>query len=144
MKGVDEKYDWSFIKKHLIEGRIPKFEKSTISQEIVISSKIASNLNFHLKDEVMTFYVKDQPISKRYKVVGIYDTGLEEFDKKIVFCDIREVQRVSDFGISTEINIEDTISKSGSIILRARIMVEHTAIWLNTYQKILARKFTGT
>ena len=121
MKGVDEKYDWSFIKKHLLEGRIPKFENSTICQEIVISSKIASNLNFHLKNEVMTFYVKDQPISKRYKVVGIYDTGLEEFDKKIVFCDIREVQRVSDFGISTEINIEDTISKSGSILLRANV-----------------------
>ena len=121
MKGVDKIYDWSFIKKHLVEGRIPKYDDFTTSEEIVISSKIAANLNFHVNDDVLTFYVKDQPISKRYKVVGIFNTGLEEFDKKIVFCDIREVQRVSDFGISTEISIEDTISKSGSILLRANV-----------------------
>jgi len=121
MKGVDELYDWTFIKKHLIKGRLPKFQNSPVSQEIVISSKVAANLNFHLSDEVITFYVKDQPISKRYKVVGIFNTGLEEFDKKIVFCDIRDLQRISDFGISTEISIDDTISKSGSILLRAEV-----------------------
>jgi lipoprotein-releasing system permease protein len=121
MKGVDCNYDWSFIKKHLIKGRIPKFDNTVVCQEIVISSKVAVNLNFQLNSEVMTFYVKDQPISKRYKVVGIYNTGLEEFDKKIVFCDIREVQRISDFGISTEIIVDDTISKSGAILLRANV-----------------------
>jgi lipoprotein-releasing system permease protein len=121
MKGVDQKYDWSFIKKHLVQGRIPKYDDLSVSQEIVISSKISANLNFHLNEDVMTFYVKDQPVSKRYKVVGIFNTGLEEFDKKIVFSDIREVQRVSDFGILTEISIDDTISKSGSILLRANV-----------------------
>jgi lipoprotein-releasing system permease protein len=121
MKGVDQKYDWSFIKKHLVQGRIPKYDDLSVSQEIVISSKISANLNFHLNEDVMTFYVKDQPVSKRYKVVGIFNTGLEEFDKKIVFSDIREVQRVSDFGILTEISIDDTISKSGSILLKANV-----------------------
>lgn len=121
MKGVGRNYDWNFIKKHLVEGHIPQFDDFSVSQEIVISSKIAASLNFHINEDVMTFYVKDQPISKRYKVVGIFNTGLEEFDKKIVFCDLREVQRVSDFGISTEISLEDTISKSGSILLRANV-----------------------
>ena len=121
MKGVDQKYDWSFIKKHLVQGRIPKYDDLSVSKEIVISSKISANLNFHLNEDVMTFYVKDQPVSKRYKVVGIFNTGLEEFDKKIVFSDIREVQRVSDFGILTEISIDDTISKSGSILLKANV-----------------------
>ncbi len=121
MKGVDAEYDWSFIGKHLLQGRLPKFDNSEVSQEIVVSSKVAVNLNFDLNDEVAAFYVKDQPLSKRYKVVGIFNSGLEEFDKKIVFCDIREVQRISDFGISSEIILEDTISKSGSILLRANI-----------------------
>ena len=121
MKGVDEKYDWTFIRNHLVQGRLPKFHLSDISQEIVISLTVAANLNFKLNDEVITFYVKDQPISKRYKIVGIFNTGLEEFDKKIAFCDMREVQHISDFGILTEIIVEDTISKSGSILLRANV-----------------------
>ena len=121
MKGVNDEYDWGFIHKHLIAGRLPKHENTQISQEILVSSKIATNLNFHINDEVLAFFVKDQPISKRYKVVGIFNTGLEEFDKKIVFCDIREVQRIGDFGFSTEISLEDTISKSGTILLRANV-----------------------
>lgn len=121
MKGVSGDYDWSFIKKHLISGRLPRIKNFEVSQEILISSKVASNLNFHINDEVMTFYVKDQPISKRYKIVGIFDTGLEEFDKKMVFCDIREVQRTSDFGIFTELVVEDTLSQSGSLLIRANI-----------------------
>jgi lipoprotein-releasing system permease protein len=121
MKGIDKNYDWSFIKKHLISGKLPKYNVDGVSNEIVVSSNVAQRLNFKLNDEVMTFYVKDQPISKRYKIAGIYNTGLEEFDKKIVFCDMREVQRISDFGISSEITIDDTISSSGCILLRAEI-----------------------
>ncbi len=121
MKGIDENYDWGFIKKHLVKGNLPIYNNVGISDEIVISSNVAQNLNFELNDEVLTFYVKDQPISKRYKIVGIYNTGLEEFDKKIVFCDIREVQRISDFGIISEITIDDTIYSSGSILLRAEV-----------------------
>lgn len=121
MKGVGRDYNWSFIAKHLIAGRLPKYKSSVISNEIVISSRIASNLNYHINDEVATFYVKDQPLMKRYKIVGIYDTGLEEYDKKMIFCDLREVQKMSDFGVSTEIVLADTLSNSGALLVRANV-----------------------
>jgi lipoprotein-releasing system permease protein len=121
MKGVGEDYDWTFLKKHLINGRLPNLKSKQECQEIIVSYVIAKNLNYKINDEVTTFYVKDQPITKRYKVVGIYNTGLEEFDKKLVYCDIREVQKISDFGISTEILIEDSLSDSGSLLLKAGI-----------------------
>lgn len=121
MKGVDGEYDWRFLYKHLISGRLPDVKGKLVSNEIVISDRIASNLNYHLNDDATAFYVKDQPITKHYKVVGIYNTGLEEYDKKMIFCDIREVQKMSDFGSSSEIILEDTLSKSGDIIVKANI-----------------------
>jgi lipoprotein-releasing system permease protein len=121
MKGVDLNYDWSFLKKHLKLGRLPKFNRNSSQQEILVSSKIALNLNYKINDQISVYYVKDHPIVKHYKVVGIFNTGLEEFDKRIVFCDIREIQRMGDFGISSKITIDDTISKSGSILLKAEI-----------------------
>lgn len=121
MKGVNDEYDWTFIKSYLVSGRLPHVESKTVSNEILISSRIANNLNYHLNEDAAAFYVKDKPIMKRYKVVGIYNTGLEEYDKKMIFCDIREVQKMSDFGVSSEIIMEDTLTKSGAVTVKASI-----------------------
>ena len=37
VKGIDETYDWDFIKKHLKVGRIPRIESSIISDEFFIA-----------------------------------------------------------------------------------------------------------
>jgi len=121
MKGVEQNYNWDFIRSNLTKGRIPNFNISKVSNEIVISEKICQQLNFKLNEEIAAFYVKNQPVQRRYKIVGIFKTGLEEYDKKIVFCDLREVQRMNDYGISSSIEIADTLSTNGSLIVKASI-----------------------
>ena len=121
MKGVPMSYDWEFIQKHLVKGRIPRYNKNSISNEIIVSEKICNSLNYSVSDEVSCFYVKNQPVSRRYKIVGVFNTGLEEYDKKIVFCDLREVQRLNDYGITSSIEIDDTLQKSNSILIKAQI-----------------------
>jgi len=121
MKGVPKSYDWEFIQKHLVKGRIPRYNKNSISNEIIVSEKICNSLNYSVSDEVSCFYVKNQPISRRYKIVGVFNTGLEEYDKKIVFCDLREVQRLNDYGITSSIEIDDTLQKSNSVLIKAQI-----------------------
>jgi lipoprotein-releasing system permease protein len=93
MKGVDERYDWSFFKQHLISGRIPNIQKDSISDEIIISKKIAKDLNYKVGDEARTFFVKNKPIKKMFQIVGIFETGLEDFDREIVLGDIQQIQR---------------------------------------------------
>lgn len=121
MKGVEKNYNWDFIKSNLTKGRIPNFKTSTVSDEILISEKICQQLNFKLNEEIAAFYVKNQPVQRRYKIVGIFKTGLEEYDKKILFCDLREVQKMNDYGISSSIEIGDTLSTNGSLIVKASI-----------------------
>lgn len=121
MKGVEKNYNWDFIKNNLTQGRIPNFKTSTVSDEILISEKICQQLNFKLNEEIAAFYVKNQPVQRRYKIVGIFKTGLEEYDKKILFCDLREVQKMNDYGISSSIEIGDTLSTNGSLIVKASI-----------------------
>lgn len=121
MKGVPNSYNWDFIQKHLVQGRLPKFTKNSISNEIIVSEKICDILNYTVSDEVTCFYVKNQPVSRRYKIVGVFKTGLEEYDKKIVFCDLREVQRMNDYGITSSIEVDDTLQKSNSILIKAQV-----------------------
>lgn len=121
MKGVEQNYNWDFIKSNLTQGRIPDFKASQVSNEILISEKICQQLNFKLNEEIATFYVKNQPVQRRYRIVGIFKTGLEEYDRKILFCDLREVQKMNDYGISSSIEIADTLSTNGSLIVKAAI-----------------------
>ena len=121
MKGVDENYDWEFIKSNLIAGKIPNLKGKSASNEILLSEKICEQLNFKLNDEIAAFYVKNQPLQRRYKIVGIFKTGLEEYDKKLVFCDLREVQRMNDYGLSSSIELADTLTPTGALVVKAEI-----------------------
>jgi lipoprotein-releasing system permease protein len=121
MKGVDENYDWEFIKSNLIAGKIPNLKGKSASNEILLSEKICDQLNFKLNDEIAAFYVKNQPLQRRYKIVGIFKTGLEEYDKKLVFCDLREVQRMNDYGLSSSIELADTLTPTGALVVKAEI-----------------------
>lgn len=121
LKGVDSTYDWQFIKEHLVSGTTPKYLSKDPNQEIVISSKIAQNLNLKIGDEVKAFFVKSQPVKKVFKLVGIYKTGLDEFDSKIAFGDIRFVQQLNDWGIQASISVDDTLY-NGQLIIRADVI----------------------
>ena len=120
IKGVSKEYDWRFFKENLKTGRIPYFNSNEISSEILISSRIANDLNLKIGDDIRAFFVKKQPIKRMFKVVGIYETGLEEFDKKIVIGDLRNVQKLNDWGIQASINVEDTLS-NGNLIIKANV-----------------------
>jgi lipoprotein-releasing system permease protein len=120
LKGIDYTYDLSFFKQHLKTGRLPKFSKDSISNEIIISKRIAQDLNLEIGEEVKAFFVKNQPVKRIFKLVGIYETGLEEFDKKMAIGDIRIVQELNDWGIKASIIIADTLS-NGELIVKADV-----------------------
>lgn len=122
MKGVDERYDWNFFKENLVAGRLPLFKKDSISDEILISNRIAKDLNYQIGDQARAFFVKNQPVKKMFKVVGIFETGMEDFDRELIVGDIRQIQKLNDWGIQTSISIADTVSSSGHLIVRSDVV----------------------
>jgi lipoprotein-releasing system permease protein len=120
LKGVDKKYDWSFFKTYLKEGKLPTF-KDPRSTEVLISKRIANDLQYKLGDTINAYFVKQRPIQRQFQIVGIYETGLEDFDKELVFCYLPQVQQLNDWGITSEILIDDTLSQYGELIVRAQV-----------------------
>jgi lipoprotein-releasing system permease protein len=119
LKGVDKSYDWTFFRDYLKEGRLPQFTKKG-SNELLISSRIAQDLHYSVGDTVNAFFVKQNPIQRQFKVIGIYETGLEDFDKELAFCDLMQVQNLNDWGITAQIIIDDTLT-NGSLVMRADV-----------------------
>lgn len=121
LKGVGSDFNWEFFKNHLVDGRLPNFDSTKISSELLVSSRIARDLNLEVGDKVSTFFVKSQPIKDRQLIVGIFESGLEEFDRQMIVGDIRKVQQLNDWGIQASIRVADTTTKDGQLIVYADV-----------------------
>lgn len=96
VKGVGEDYKWQNIEEYIEQGRLPNYTDD-INSEIIISDYLAKRLGFLLNDKVVTYFLKkDNKFNIRsFTVVGIYNSGYEEFDKLYLFTDIRHIQRLN-------------------------------------------------
>jgi lipoprotein-releasing system permease protein len=110
LKGISADYDWSFIRKNLVKGGVFIPHDTAPSKEIVISRTIANALGVDTGSKLLVFFVTktknadptghysyEQRV-KSFHVAGIYNTGLEEFDKQMVFVDIAQIQSLNFWG----------------------------------------------
>lgn len=118
LKGVDQSYDFTFFKKHLKSGRLPELNQVEPSNEVILSRQVARDLQLKLHDTLHSFFVKDRPVKRLFKLVGIYETGLEEFDRKMIIGDLRHVQDLSDWGMNVKLEVDDTLY-NGQLVIRA-------------------------
>jgi lipoprotein-releasing system permease protein len=97
-KGVGKEYDWKNIQEYLIEGHIPNF-KGGLNNEIIISQYLAERLSLKLGQSFNTFFMKEEinamPKARRFKIVGIYNSGFQEFDSSFIIGDIRHLQMIN-------------------------------------------------
>lgn len=98
IKGVGADYNWKYFKEYLVEGRLPNFS-STLNDEVIISAFLANRLNFELGDKMNTFFLQEnsqqRTRSRGFTIVGIYNSGFQEFDAQYVLADIRHIQRLN-------------------------------------------------
>jgi lipoprotein-releasing system permease protein len=98
IKGVGRDYDWAALKNTLVAGRAIQFADSGYSNEIVLSNKIAKALRLGVGQEVVMYFVQNPPRARKLKVVGIYETNVEEFDNQLIVGDIALVQKLNGWG----------------------------------------------
>lgn len=94
-KGVPYDYDMSFYEKYLVKGRMPNYSDTADSYEILISEQTANILEADTFDKLNLYFVEEGDVKRRRPVVvGIFNTGLQSFDKQFAVVDIRMLQRV--------------------------------------------------
>lgn len=92
LKGVRKGYNWDFFEKRMVSGRVPELSNDSSDREIMVSASIANRLDLQLHDEVVIYFIEQPPRIKKFRISGIYNTGLEELDKLYTYCDIGVVQ----------------------------------------------------
>ena len=122
-KGVDKSYHWDYIKKHLISGRIIEFADSAAAmQELLISKYTANRLKLKTGDDFIMYFVQNQLRPRKFKIVGIYEIGVEDIDKTFVIGNLNIIKRLNNWksneigGVEIRIkNFKDIQSVSNDI-----------------------------
>ena len=104
LKGIGTGFNEAAFSANIIEGKIPVNTAET--EEIVISQKQATLLNLAVGQQVALYFMQEPPRARKVTVVGIYSTGLEEFDENIVLCPAAMLQQLNDWDSSTVAGLE--------------------------------------
>lgn len=95
LKGVPDDYDWSFFKQNLIAGHIIQPDDTTAGNQVVISKVIADKLRLKLGDSFITYFVQDPVRARKFEIVGVYSTNLEDYDKLYIITGIGVLRKLS-------------------------------------------------
>jgi lipoprotein-releasing system permease protein len=101
LKGVGEDFDWETFAPYLKRGNSIKGDSTQTMKQILISKLTADRLQIDTGDKVVVNFIGREMIARPYRVRGIYETGIEEFDKEIALVDIRTIQDINNWGRDT-------------------------------------------
>ncbi len=96
-KGVGKDYQIENLQEYVIQGRLPNF-KAGLNEEVLISQYLCNRLGLKLGDKFVTYFMKENSEGynlRNFKIVGIYNSGFQEFDASYVIGDIRHIQRIN-------------------------------------------------
>lgn len=96
LKGVASEYDWTFLKKHLLEGEIPAFSDTASTNRALISRTIANKLRVQTGDKLYTYYIEGENVrARRLEIAGIYQTNFTLYDDLFLITDLYTVNRLN-------------------------------------------------
>jgi lipoprotein-releasing system permease protein len=135
LKGVGLDYDWRYFKEYLVEGVLPNVSEERENKEVLISTLLANRLQLSLGDSFNTFFLRDNsqtPNERNFKIVGLYDSGFQEFDASYVLGDIRHIQRINRWGADEVGNFEVFIADFSQIREKGNEVYEATLSTLDS------------
>jgi lipoprotein-releasing system permease protein len=97
LKGVGADYDWDFFRSKILEGKILALSDSAKSDDVLISKKNSQRLKLKVDDSFIMHFIQQPPRYRKFRVAGIFETGLEEFDNLYVMCDIGHIIKLNDW-----------------------------------------------
>jgi lipoprotein-releasing system permease protein len=102
-KGVDKTYDWTFLKRNLVGGKVIDFTDTTKSKsQLMISDVTANRLKLKVGDKLIMYFVQQTLRPRPFKIAGIFNSGIEEIDKTYVIGDLAIIRRLNNWA-ETEI-----------------------------------------
>lgn len=86
-KGTDY---WDYFSKNIVDGGLP-----TAPNEVLISTELSKQMELHVGDGFLCYFIQDDLRVRRLYIAGLYNTCMSEMDKVFVLGDISVVRRLN-------------------------------------------------
>jgi lipoprotein-releasing system permease protein len=94
LKGIDSSFFNTNFQKSIIEGRLETHAVAG-KQPVMISRKLSELLNKKTGDEMLLYFIQEPPRIRKMLITGVYDTGMEEFDRMFAFGSLELIQKLN-------------------------------------------------
>lgn len=95
LKGISASNNFQAVTKFLKQGRGIRYDDSSFSRDIILSEQISKKLQIDTGSSiVVNFFIDNKRIQRKLNLVGIYRTGLEEYDNKFAIVDQKLLQQI--------------------------------------------------
>lgn len=79
----------------LVKGKSLTPSKDSLVKEIIISDGLAKKLNIPLNEFVKLYFLNGTDVQQRkFKVVGFYHSGMQDYDQQYIIIDIKSLQQL--------------------------------------------------
>lgn len=134
-KGVDKDYDFQHLSSFLVSGRWIQFQDSGYSTEINLSETMARQLQLKVNDPLLVFFIQPDgaaPRPRKLTVVGIYKTGIEEYDKMLAIGDLSLIQKLNNWEPDEIGGYEIFLQNAEDMDVTSRAIVASLPLGLNS------------
>ena len=100
VKGFDSTFSFKHLQPFLQKGgRWIQYNDSTYSREIVMSTFTSQQLGLKVNDRILIYFVRPDGTLRPDKltVVGLYKTGIEEYDRTFALGDLKLLRRLNNW-----------------------------------------------
>lgn len=134
LKGISTDFNWEHFSKYITKGSVLNISDS-ISNEVIISKNLSKKLDINLHEKFRATFFKQNSLStpnqRIFKVAGIYESGLIEFDEIYFFGDIRHIQKMNKWKKNQVGNIELFLQNQSDIETVSNLLYEQTSSQIN-------------
>ncbi len=94
LKGIDKTFEWDYFPEFIVDGDTLTLT-GDLENGIIVSSITAREMQLKVGQKIRVSFIRNGDQIKRvFRVKGIYNTGLEEYDKRFALVDLRKVQGI--------------------------------------------------
>lgn len=99
LKGLPTTYHFNRLQHYLVKGQWLAFDDSNYSSQINISMYTATQLQLSVGDSLIVYFFQPDggKRARKLSIAGIFNIGIEEYDKNFALCDIKLIQRLNNW-----------------------------------------------
>ncbi len=94
-KGYDSSANVSFYKEALVEGKLPKFNSESMTDQVLISESMAKIMGYKVGDKLRCYFISPEVRLRSFTISGLYSLNMQELDRNLVIVDMRHIQRLN-------------------------------------------------